>query len=102
MRTIKTALIGTGFVGRVHLEGIRRAGHVELYGIAEPQIEKARALGEEFGATRVEADYRALLEDKNVEAVHVCTPNALHYPIVQGCPGSRQARDLREAALRIH
>ncbi len=83
MRTIKTALIGTGFVGRVHLEGIRRAGHVELYGIAEPQIEKARQLGQEFGAARVEADYRRMLEDKNVEAVHVCTPNALHFPIVK-------------------
>ena len=66
MRTYKTALFGTGFVGRVHLEGLRRLGYVELYGIGEPQIEKARQLGDEFGAARVEADYRRLLEDKAV------------------------------------
>jgi predicted dehydrogenase len=83
MRTYKTALFGTGFVGRVHLEGIRRLGYVQLYGIGEPQIEKARQLGAEFGAERVEADYHRLLEDKAVEAVHVCTPNALHFPIVK-------------------
>ena len=83
MRTYKTALFGTGFVGRVHLEGLRRLGYVQLYGIGEPQIEKARQLGDEFGAARVEADYRRLLEDKAVEAVHVCTPNALHFPIVK-------------------
>ncbi|MGD0498143.1 MAG: Gfo/Idh/MocA family oxidoreductase [Bryobacteraceae bacterium] len=83
MRTYKTALFGTGFVGRVHLEGLRRLGYVQLYGIGEPQIEKAKQLGAEFGAEKVEADYRRLLEDKAVEAVHVCTPNVLHFPIVR-------------------
>jgi predicted dehydrogenase len=83
MRTYKTALFGTGFVGRVHLEGIRRLGFVQVYAIGEPQIEKARRLGAEFGAERVEADYRKILEDKALDAVHVCTPNALHYPIVK-------------------
>jgi predicted dehydrogenase len=82
MRTYKTALFGTGFVGRVHLEGIRRLGYVQIYGIGEPQTEKAQQLGAEFGAERIEADYRRLLEDKSVDAVHVCTPNALHFPIV--------------------
>ncbi len=81
MRTYKTALFGTGFVGRVHLEGIRRLGFVQIYGIGEPQIEKAQKLGAEFGAEKVVADYRRLLEDPAVEAVHVCTPNALHFPI---------------------
>jgi predicted dehydrogenase len=70
-------------VGRVHLEGLRRLGYVQLYGIGEPQIEKAKQLGAEFGAEKVEADYRRLLEDKAVEAVHVCTPNVLHFPIVR-------------------
>ncbi len=82
MKTYRTALIGTGFVGRVHLEGVRRLGFVELYGIAETQTEKARALGEEFGAKKVVADYRELLDDPNVDAVDICTPNALHLPIV--------------------
>jgi predicted dehydrogenase len=83
MRTYKTALFGTGFVGRVHLEGIRRLGFVQVYAIGEPQIEKARQLGAEFGAEKIEADYRKILDDKTVDAVHVCTPNALHYPIVK-------------------
>ena len=83
MQKIKTALFGTGFVGRVHLEGIRRVGIADLYAIGEPQIEKAKALGEEFGVEKVESDYRRILDDPAVEAVHVCTPNALHYPIAK-------------------
>jgi len=83
MQKLKTALFGTGFVGRVHLEGIRRLGYVQLYAIGEPQIEKANQLAAEFGAERVEADYRRILEDKAVDAVHVCTPNAFHFPIAK-------------------
>ena len=83
MQKFKTALFGTGFVGRVHLEGIRRLGYVQLYAIGEPQIEKANQLAQEFGADRTEADYRRILEDPAVDAVHVCTPNALHFPIAK-------------------
>ena len=83
MRTYKTALFGTGFVGRVHLEGIRRLGFVQVYAIGEPQIEKARQLGDEFGAEKIEADYRKSWKIKAVDAVHVCTPNALHFPMVK-------------------
>jgi predicted dehydrogenase len=82
MQRLKTAVFGTGFVGRVHVEGIRRAGNVDLYAIGEPQIEKAQALAAEFGA-KAEADYRRILEDKAVDAVHICTPNALHSPMAK-------------------
>jgi len=68
MQKFKTALFGTGFVGRVHLEGIRRLGYVELYAIGEPQIEKAKQLADEFGVERTEADYHRILEDPAVDA----------------------------------
>ena len=83
MQKFKTALFGTGFVGRVHLEGIRRLGYVQLYAIGEPQIEKAKQLADEFGVERTEADYHRILEDPAVDAVHICTPNALHFPIAK-------------------
>src|SRR5579859_8171197 len=83
MKKLRTAVFGTGFVGRVHLEGIRRLGYVQLYAIGEPQIEKANQLAAEFGATKTEADYRRILEDPAVDAVHVCTPNFMHAPIAK-------------------
>jgi predicted dehydrogenase len=83
MRKLKTALFGTGFVGRVHLEAIRRLGYVQLYAIGEPQIEKAIQLADEFGAEKAEADFHDILKDPAVDAVHVCTPNHLHFPIAK-------------------
>ena len=35
MKTINTVVCGTGFVGRVHLEAVRRVGFVQLYGICD-------------------------------------------------------------------
>jgi predicted dehydrogenase len=83
MRESKIALFGTGFVGRVHLEGIRRTGFVHLEAIGEPQVEKAKQLAGEFGVPRVEADYHRILEDPAIDAVDICTPNALHYQMVK-------------------
>src|SRR5579872_2783012 len=83
MKKLKTAVFGTGFVGRVHLEGIRRLGYVQVYAIGEPQIEKAKQLAAEFGVEKTEADYRKILDDPEVDAVHVCTPNFMHFPIAK-------------------
>ena len=52
---LKAAVFGTGFVGRVHLEGIRRLGFVQVYAIGESQMEKARRLGEEFHVDKTAA-----------------------------------------------
>ena len=52
MHRLNTAVFGTGFVGRVHLEGIRRVGYVNLYAIGEPEIEKAKKLAYEFQAEK--------------------------------------------------
>ena len=43
MHRFKTAVFGTGFVGRVHLEGIRRLGFVHVYAIGESQSREGQA-----------------------------------------------------------
>jgi predicted dehydrogenase len=79
MHELKAAVFGTGFVGRVHLEGIRRLGNVEVYAIGESRSEKARSLGEELHVRKTAGDYHQILDDPEVDVVHVCTPNALHF-----------------------
>lgn len=83
MRKLNTVVFGTGFVGRVHIEGIRRLGNVELYAIGVgPQDDGAR-LAAELHVDRVSADYATLVSDPAVDAVHICTPNASHFPIAK-------------------
>ena len=40
---IRTAVIGTGFIGRVHLEALRRVEYVDVVEIAATSLDKARA-----------------------------------------------------------
>jgi predicted dehydrogenase len=83
MKKLKTAVFGTGFMGRVHTEGIRRLGNVEVAAVAASSAEKARKFGDEVGVARTTGDYRTVLSDPEIDAVHVCTPNALHFPMAK-------------------
>lgn len=81
MRKIKTVIFGAGFMGKVHAEGVRRLGNVEIVGAAAFDDEEAQKFGRETAIERVTSDYHSLLKDPEVEAVHICTPNALHFPM---------------------
>jgi predicted dehydrogenase len=83
MKPIKTAIFGTGFIGRVHLDALRRLEGVEIAAIADPNIEVARTLAAGFAVPTVAADYREILRDPTIDAVHICTPNALHFSMAK-------------------
>lgn len=83
MRQTKVAIFGTGFMGRVHTEALRRLGNVEVVGIAGRSAEKARAFAKNHEIERSTGDYRELLADPQIEAVHICSPNILHYPMAK-------------------
>src|SRR5581483_3200746 len=83
MKHWNTAVIGAGFIGRVHLEAIRRLGHIQIAALADPELEKAKQLGSEFSVGRVEADFHGILEDRSIDAVHACTSNHLHFPVAK-------------------
>jgi predicted dehydrogenase len=66
-------------MGKVHVEGVRRLGNVDVAAVAASSDEKARAFGSSIGVERTTGDYKTLLGDPSIDAVHVLTPNALHY-----------------------
>jgi len=81
MRTIKAGIIGTGFIGPAHVEAVRRLGFVEVVALAERDQEVADAKAALLHIPRAYGDYRALLADPEVEVVHDCTPNNLHFEV---------------------
>jgi predicted dehydrogenase len=83
MKRIKTAIFGTGFMGRVHLEAVRRLEFVEAAAIAGRNAEAAERLGAGFSVPKITTDYREILRDPAIDAVHICTPNAQHFPMAK-------------------
>jgi predicted dehydrogenase len=80
-KQLRTAVIGTGFVGRVHVEAIRRLGFVDIAAIVDVNVAQAERYAKEFGAEKGVADYKEVLADPTIDAVDICTPNAYHAPI---------------------
>ncbi|MCZ2154392.1 MAG: Gfo/Idh/MocA family oxidoreductase [Bryobacterales bacterium] len=93
MAKIRTAIIGTGFMGTVHSDAIRRLGNVEIACIAGLTDELASGFAKQIGVERSTSDYKTVLADPSIQAVHVCTPNYLHYPI------SKEAMEAGKAVL---
>ncbi len=81
-KRLKAAVIGTGFMGRVHLEMLRRVEFVEVVAIVGRELAKAQKLASGFEIQAFD-DYRKLLQNSTLDAVHICTPNASHYQMAK-------------------
>ena len=83
MTKIRTAMIGTGFMGKVHTEAVRRLGNVEVAAVASVPAEGAKAFAEQNGIERSTGDWHELIADPTIQAVHILTPNDLHFPMAK-------------------
>lgn len=72
------ALIGTGFIGPVHLEALRRLG-IPVVGVLGSAPERSRQAAQELGIPRAYASLEELLADDAVQVVHITSPNNAHY-----------------------
>jgi Predicted dehydrogenases and related proteins len=74
---VGAAVIGTGFIGTVHVEALRRIG-VQVRGVLGSTPERGAARAETLGVPRAYASLDELLADPAVQIVHVTSPNDLH------------------------
>jgi len=75
----KVGIIGTGYIGKVHLEMLKRLNDVEVIAIAEADRNLADEIGKQFHIKKVYDDPEALIKDPDVEVIHNCTPNQFHF-----------------------
>jgi predicted dehydrogenase len=76
MTNIKAGIIGTGFIGPVHLEALRRLG-VNVTALCDLP-DRVRAAADKFDIPEAFGDYRELLRSPNVDVVHITSPNRFH------------------------
>ncbi len=84
MEKLRVAIIGTGFIGPVHAEAVRRNPDLaELKIIAGISDEDASSAAAKLNIPEYTGDYRTILDRDDIDVVHICTPNYLHYPMVK-------------------
>lgn len=79
MTEVGAAVVGTGFIGSVHVEALRRIG-VQVRGVLGSSPERGAARAATLRVPRAYPSLAALLDDPAVDVVHVTTPNDLHLP----------------------
>jgi predicted dehydrogenase len=83
-KKVKTAIIGCGGIANnKHMPSIKTPDNVEMVAFCDLIKEKAEKARKDYGTAdaKVYTDYRELLLDKDIDVVHVCTPNIGHSEI---------------------
>jgi predicted dehydrogenase len=81
MRKIRTAIIGSGFMGSTHLEALQRIGGVEVVALSSDDQKNGKVLAEKFSVKSFNSNWKSVVTNPEVDVIHNCTPNHLHYEI---------------------
>ena len=86
MKQIGVAIIGTGWCGGIRAETCAAHPLTQSLHLAEIRPERLAEMAKVTGAKSAVADYRRLLDNREIEAVYIsATPETTHYPIARDC-----------------
>ncbi len=71
------AVVGTGFIGPVHVEALRRLG-IPVRGVLGSNPQKSSKAASDMGLQFGYDSYQELLADQEVKVVHLTSPNRFH------------------------
>jgi predicted dehydrogenase len=74
----RVGVIGTGFIGPVHVEALRRLG-IEVLALAGHGAERTAEKARQMHIARSYGSAEELLADPDINVVHITSPNHLHF-----------------------
>jgi len=106
---LRAAVIGAGFVGRAHIEALRRLA-IPVQGVLGSSAARTKEACHALGIARAYETMADLANDESVDVVHICTPNHLHSPETEAALRAGKhvmcekplAMDARETAALVH
>lgn len=86
MGKMKVAVIGCGTIAsNAHIKAYKNNPDVEIKYFCDLVKDKAEKAAADYGSGTAMTDYRAILDDPEVEAVSICTPNHVHASLSIDC-----------------
>lgn len=87
-RKLNVAMIGSGFIAKVHSNAFRQVGHffdipneVSCKVICGRNRDKAESAASQWGWSEVETEWERVVARKDIDAIDIAVPNALHSAI---------------------
>ena len=77
MKNYNFAILGCGVISKTHALAINEISNATLVGVADNNVEYARAFAQKNGVKAYE-NYQELLADKSIDVVCICTPSGYH------------------------
>lgn len=80
---MRVGMIGCGGIARVHGAVLKQLPGIRLTACADCIKERAIEFAEEFGieSTGVYTSYEEMLDQQELDVIHICTPHYLHVPM---------------------
>lgn len=81
MYQLNVAIIGMGFIGKLHYDALCRIPGVHIHTLVVHRSEDVPAVRESYDADNVTDSWQEAVADPRIQVIHNCTPNVLHDPI---------------------
>lgn len=85
MKKIRVGFVGAGWVGPVHIESVRRLGYPEIVAVAEIDQKTANEVASALKIPKAYGKWEDLVNDTDIDVVHITCSNSLHYPVSKAC-----------------
>ncbi|MCJ7658968.1 MAG: Gfo/Idh/MocA family oxidoreductase, partial [Anaerolineales bacterium] len=77
-KQFNVGIIGVGFIGPAHMEGLRRLGF-NVAAVAEAGQALADEAAERLFIPKAYGNWKDMLDDTEIDVVHIASPNFLHF-----------------------
>ncbi|MFS0779473.1 Gfo/Idh/MocA family oxidoreductase [Neobacillus sp. 3P2-tot-E-2] len=78
---LKVAVIGLGTISHIHIPAIKANPNAELVAVCDND----ETLSNSVPGANFYSNYEVLLENEDLDCVHICLPHYLHYPVTKAC-----------------
>ena len=83
MKKLKIGVIGTGRIGKLHIENMIRIPHIEVAVVSDICVNDSLLnWADNLGIAKVTTDYKAILQDSSINAVFICSSTSTHIDLI--------------------
>lgn len=102
MKKINAGVIGVGLQGQIHAKSYSLLKEANLKAIADINEEKAQKIAKKLNVPKVYKNYEEMLEDPEIDAVSVTTPDFLHRaPVIDSIEAKKHVLCEKPLATKI-
>ncbi len=79
--TLRVGIAGCGVISGPHLDALKRLQNAEVVALCDPLEDARKAMAKKYGIVNTYETYQEMLEQEQLDVVHVCTPAQSHAEI---------------------